>query len=188
MIRFNMNHSHLVILIMVSLAYQSNAYGDPCLITSDCTSDWQWCDSMTDGTFECEHKDMFPMYMLEFVGCLFCLFILLIANSGGIGGGGVVIPISLAFFKFDARESIALSNVSVFFSCLVRFILVLKKKHPLKDFGVEVDYNIATLMLPSIILGANLGVMVNLVLPEIVICLCFTIVLLILFIRTSRRA
>jgi len=119
---------------------------------------------------------------------LLCLFIILVANSGGLGGGGVVIPISLAFFKFDTRESIALSNVSVFFSSLVRFILILNKKHPLKDFGVVVDYNIATLMLPSIILGANLGVIFNLLLPEIVICVCFTVILMLLSSATCRKA
>ena len=65
------------------------------------------------------------MYKLEFIGCFFTIFIIMVANSGGLGGGGVVIPISLAFYKFDTRESIAMSNVSVFFSSLVRFILIL---------------------------------------------------------------
>jgi uncharacterized membrane protein YfcA len=128
------------------------------------------------------------MYKLEFIGCFFTVFILMVANSGGLGGGGVIIPISLAFYKFDTRESIAMSNVSVFFSSLVRFILIMQKRHPLKGFGVVVDYNIATLMLPSIMVGANLGVIFNLLLPEIIITVGFSIVLILLFIRTMRKA
>jgi uncharacterized membrane protein YfcA len=112
----------------------------------------------------------------------------MVANSGGLGGGGVIIPISLAFYKFDTRESIAMSNVSVFFSSLVRFLLIMKKRHPLKGFGVLVDYNIATLMLPSIMVGATCGVIFNLILPEIVITVGFSVVLILLFIRTVRKA
>ena len=50
------------------------------------------------------------------------------------------------------------------------------------------DYNIATLMLPSIMVGANCGVIFNLILPEIVITVGFSIVLILLFIRTVRKA
>jgi len=178
----------IILLLIGLLIYKAYGYGDACKINSDCVSEWEWCDSMPDGSHECEHKDLFPMYSLEFIGCFFCIFILMVANSGGLGGGGVVIPISLAFFKFDTRESIGMSNVSVFFSSLVRFILILKKKHPLKDFGVVVDYNIATLMLPSIMVGANCGVIINLLLPEVAICVCFTLILIFLFIRTVRKA
>jgi uncharacterized membrane protein YfcA len=117
------------------------------------------------------------------------MFIILIANSGGLSTGGVVIPISLAFFQLDTRESIALSNVSVFFCNLVRFVvIILRKKHPLRDHGVEVDYNIATLMIPSIIIGANIGVIFNLLLPQIVIGACLTLIFLILFIRSCKHA
>ena len=131
---------------------------------------------------------MFPMLDIEFAGCFFCLFIVMMANAGGLGGGGVVIPVGIAFFKFDTREAIALSNASVFISSLERFILILSKKHPTKSFGVIVDYNIASLMLPSIILGANVGVILNLILPTVVITIVFTIILILLFIRTVLKA
>ena len=72
------------------------------------------------------------MLDIEFVGCFFCILIVLIANAGGLGGGGVVIPVGIAFFRFDTRESIAMSNASVFISSVVRFILILSKRHPLK--------------------------------------------------------
>lgn len=105
------------------------------------------------------------MLDIEFIGCFFCILIVMIANAGGLGGGGVVIPVAMAFFQFDTRESIALSNASTFVSCAVRFFLILNKRHPLKPFKVVVDYDIATLMLPSIMFGANLGIIVNLILP-----------------------
>jgi uncharacterized membrane protein YfcA len=127
------------------------------------------------------------MLSIEFVGCFFCILIVMMANAGGLGGGGVVIPVGIAFYKFDTREAIAMSNASVFISSLVRFMLILKKKHPLKGFGVVVDYDIATLMLPSIIVGANLGVIANLIIPETIITVVFTLILFGLFIRSMLK-
>lgn len=41
-----------------------------------------------------------------------------------------------------------------------------------------VDYNVASLMLPMIILGASIGVMLNKIIPAIIISILFTILIL----------
>jgi hypothetical protein len=188
--RNNYHSKTLSLLLAFILCFNYvNGYGDPCQTNADCDPKWEYCDSRPNvGTFECEHKFAFPMLDIEFVGSFFCILIVLIANAGGLGGGGVVIPVGMAFYKFDIRESIAMSNASVCISSVVRFFLILKKRHPLKPYGVVVDYDIATLMLPSIMFGANLGVILNLILPEAVIVLIFICVLLLLFIRTVLKA
>ena len=40
-----------------------------------------------------------------------------------------------------------------------------------------VDYNIASLMLPMIVVGATTGVMINKILPQIIVAIIFTILL-----------
>ena len=66
------------------------------------------------------------MFALEFIGSFFTIFIVALANSGGLASGGVVIPVSLAFFKFDTREALAISNMTILISSLIRLIISFK--------------------------------------------------------------
>ena len=48
--------------------------------------------------------------MLEFFGSFVLGILIALSNAGGIGGGGIIVPIVLIFFNFSTKESIALSN------------------------------------------------------------------------------
>lgn len=88
----------------------------------------------------------------------------------GIGGGGVVVPISMIFFQFDAKNAIALSNFSIFLSSFIRFLANAHRPHPLKNGkGLLVDHNLAILMLPLIVSGSSIGVILNIWLPNLII-------------------
>ena len=106
------------------------------------------------------------MFFMEFLGCITTVIIIFAANCGGLGGGGALVPVVMVFFNFDIKASIALSNITILFSSYVRMIMNRNKTHPLKTncegkpSGVLIDYNIATLMLPMIIVGAMCGVVV----------------------------
>lgn len=120
---------------------------------------------------------------------------MIVANCGGNGGGGALIPIIVVFFKFDPKKGIVLSNATIFLSGLIRYVINGDKRHPLKDgTTVLVDYSVATLMLPMIIVGAALGVMVNEMLSELIVSIIFCGVLTPIFImtfvkfRNARRA
>ena len=79
----------------------------------DCVSGWETC-----GQNLCIHKQLFPLKELEFWGFMAVFGCLWFANMGGMAGGGLVVPISIAFFKFDPKNAIALSNFSIFLSSL----------------------------------------------------------------------
>ena len=92
--------------------------------------------------------------------------IIWLANMGGIGGGGMVVPIAILLLRFDPNNAIALSNFSIFLSGLIRYYLNRHKPHPLKNGnGVLVDYNVGTLMLPGMISGVSLGGTINIMTP-----------------------
>ena len=79
---------------------------------------------------------------------------LCVANMGGIGGGGTVVPISMFFFNFNTKNSICLSNFSIFMSSFIIYIYNSNKCHPLKNGkGIIVDMNLAIIMMPMIISG-----------------------------------
>lgn len=120
--------------------------------------------SETEGT--CDHKPLFPMKELEFWGMFTVFVILWTANMGGVGGGGMVVPICITFFRFDVKNSIALSNFSIFLSGLIRYILCMPVPHPLKHGkGLIVDLNLGIIMLPLIISGVSFGGILNIIMP-----------------------
>ena len=70
----------------------------------------------------CVHKGIFPIYMSEFFGIIVMAALLALANVGGIGGGGLIIPITMAMFTFTTKEAIALSGFTIFTGSVARFI------------------------------------------------------------------
>lgn len=54
--------------------------------------------------------------------------------------------------------------------------------------GVLVDHNLSVLMLPMIISGSSIGVLANIVLPEIVSLSLFTIIMIYLGYGTAKKA
>lgn len=75
--------------------------GFSCKSAADCKQGWEECvsgDAVAADTGHCVHKGAFPMNVLEYWGYIFVLLWLWLSNMGGIGGGGVVVPISMIFF------------------------------------------------------------------------------------------
>ena len=115
----------------------------------------------------------------EFILCFFLLAVLTLTNTAGNGGAGILIPISIGLYHFDTKSAIALSNVSLVASGVMKYTMTLNESHPLKNGqGIVHDYNYAMLALPTAIVGANLGSLVNLMAAEelvLVLFLCVTI-------------
>ena len=116
------------------------------------------------------------MHSSEFYGYFLITAMLMFANTGGIGGGGIIISIMIGIFRFDTRSAVSLSNASMTVSTVTRNITNINKSHPLKlGAGTLHDYNITLLMFPGIVIGASLGSIVNLSLPGPIICAGFII-------------
>ena len=114
------------------------------------------------------------MFATEFFACFLVIFLLAFSNTGGLGGGGIVVPAALGLYRFDTRNSVSISNFSIAVSTSVRYFVNFREPHPLKQGkGTLVDYGVTLLMLPSIVIGASLGSIVNLSLPGPIICAGF---------------
>jgi undecaprenyl pyrophosphate phosphatase UppP len=93
--------------------------------------------------------------------------------------------------KFDTKNSIALSNFSIFLSSTQRYLLNSVKTHPLKDGrGIIVDLNIVLVCLPLIIMGVVVGYIINNIFPSTLILICYVLILTWvgwgLFVKTSK--
>lgn len=136
----------------------------------------------------CRHKPFWPLYTSEWFGLAMVALALFISCVGGMGGGGIVIPIAIFFFNFDTKSAIGISNASICVSSIVRYLYNFNASHPDKNGkGIIVDYNIASLMLPGIVMGASFGVIVNQILPEIIIVICLSLLLILLTFVTCLK-
>jgi uncharacterized membrane protein YfcA len=101
-----------------------------------------------------------------------------LSNAGGIGGGGLLLPILILQLNFSTTEAIPISKLMIFTGALTSYIMGIRNKHPFRD-APALDFNIAGLLIPPLLLGTMVGVTFNKVLPPFLILLSLTVVLVI---------
>ena len=122
---------------------------------------------------------MFPIVGMEFIGLFLLIVVMSISTVGGIGGGGIVIPFCMTFFGFSTKGAIALSGFTIFTCSVARFLFNINEKHPEKD-AVQIDYGLATIMLPIVMMGSMIGVLANIILPSMLLQIFLTALLILL--------
>lgn len=110
-----------------------------------------------------------------------------------MGGGGTMVPLLRMIFNFTVAQSIAISNATVAVSGFIAYVFNIRKKHPLKKdlegnpSGTLMDYNIGIVVLPMGAVGAAIGAIVGLILPEPIIIGVLTVILSYIFVQTARK-
>jgi uncharacterized membrane protein YfcA len=106
-----------------------------------------------------------------------------VSNAGGIGGGGLLIPILILILKFSTHEAIPISKLMILTGASTAFIMGLNNKHPTRN-GIPLDLNIAGVLIPMLLFGTMVGVSLNKVTPPSVILISLTLVLVVNTIKT----
>jgi uncharacterized membrane protein YfcA len=114
----------------------------------------------------------------ELIGAFMILLGSALSNAGGTGGGGLLMPILILYLNFGTSEAIPISKLMIFTGALTSFIMGLNNKHPYRD-APALDFNIAGVLIPPLLLGTMVGVTLNKVLPPFLILLSLTVVLVI---------
>jgi len=154
-----------------------------CAVQSDCGSVFMNCVSQV-----CVHKGVFPPTGIEIGGIILLPILLGFANNGGIGGGGLIIPVCISMFGFNTIQAIALSNSTIWVGSLVKYFgFSLFQKNPVKGTTV-VDYNLVSIMLPLVMTGSFVGVIVSHVLPEAVLTIILIVLLFYLTYDSFKKA
>lgn len=99
------------------------------------------------------HKDLFPLDDTDWWGTILVTLGLLVAASGGIGGGGILVPLFILVFSFKPRYAIPLSNFCILGSSITNMILNLPKRHPSANRPL-VDWDLILVMEPLTMAGA----------------------------------
>ncbi|KAJ4834652.1 hypothetical protein Tsubulata_035072 [Turnera subulata] len=94
-------------------------------------------------------------------------------SVGGVGGGGIFVPMLTLIIGFDAKSSTAISKCAA--AATVYYNL--KLRHPTLELPI-IDYDLALLFQPMLVLGISIGVALNVIFADWMI----TILLIVLFI------
>ena len=115
------------------------------------------------------HKSLFPLKGKEWAGTFLFAAFMLLANVGGIGGGGIAIPMCMYFFGFDTKPAIAVSSFSIMWSTIGRFFFNWGERHPEKDKMVVIDYSMTNVMMPLTLIGTLIGAFIYMSFPDLLI-------------------
>ena len=130
---------------------------------------------------------MFPLEPKEWVGTIVFASFMLLANVGGIGGGGVAIPLAMTFFNLSMKPAVAISSFSIMMSTLARFVFNFDEKHPEKEGMISIDYGLTIVMMPLNLIGSLIGALFLVMFPDLILMVILTLLLLVLAIECARK-
>ncbi|XP_010314287.2 sulfite exporter TauE/SafE family protein 3 isoform X2 [Solanum lycopersicum] len=143
-------------------------------------------------SFSYLHQKLLPLHILlgelEFgwrviVGSVIGFFAAAFGSVGGVGGGGIFVPMLTLIIGFDPKTSTAISKCMITGAAGATVYYNLKLRHPILDLPI-IDYDLALLLQPMLLLGISIGVVLNILFAEWMV----TVLLIILFIVTSTRS
>ncbi|KAF5473753.1 hypothetical protein F2P56_005715 [Juglans regia] len=102
---------------------------------------------------------------------------------GGVGGGGIFVPMLTLIVGFDTKSAAALSKCMIMGASASSVWYNLGVRHPTKEVPI-IDYDLALLFQPMLMLGITVGVALSVVFPYWLI----TVLIIILFLGTSSRS
>ena len=131
---------------------------------------------ISETTNRSHHKDLFPLDSSDFWGTLLVALGSMIAASGGIGGGGMLVPLLILIFGFHPKNAIPLSNFTIVGSSLTNMAMNMTKRHPDRDRPL-VDWDLIMVMEPLTMAGAVVGAFAAKVLPDRVLSVSLVVLL-----------
>ncbi|KAM1139135.1 hypothetical protein ACFX2I_036843 [Malus domestica] len=156
-----------------SQAKQTEPISDALRTDNFLNQTYQWLSHQRAQLQETQFKFSAPIVLAG----IFCFIAASISSAGGIGGGGLFIPILTLVAGLDLRTASSLSAFMVTGGSVanVMYNLCIKSS----KFGGKslIDYDIALLSEPCMLLGVSLGVICNLAFPEWLTTILFALFL-----------
>ena len=126
---------------------------------------------------------------MEIIGRIILMTVIFIAatlaSGAGTGGGALYIPgyvVSLG----DVHKAVPLSKATIFGGCLMSVLINIRRRHP-KSNAPLINYELAAIMEPFTLLGAIIGVLLNIVMTDLQILACLVLTLSFTSYKTFRK-
>ncbi|XP_026405717.1 sulfite exporter TauE/SafE family protein 3-like [Papaver somniferum] len=104
-------------------------------------------------------------------------------SVGGIGSGGIFVPMLTLIIGFDAKSAAPISKCMIVGLTVSTVYYNLKRRHPTIDMPM-IDYNLALLIQPMLMLGISIGVTCSVIFADWML----TVLLIIFFVGTSTMS
>ena len=111
----------------------------------------------------------------------------IISSMGGVGGGGILIPLYAIIGNVPLKQAIKLSVMTILGNALVRAIYYSFKRHRATKERFLTDYNIVRLVVPFAATTAYLGWYLNKILPNVIIFAMIVILLIFLIYKSIKK-
>ncbi|KAK4347037.1 hypothetical protein RND71_033376 [Anisodus tanguticus] len=106
-----------------------------------------------------------------------CFLAASISSAGGIGGGGLYVPILTIITGLDLKTASSFSAIMITGGSIANVVCNMFVKSPKNGGKILIDFDIALLSEPCMLLGVSIGVICNRVLPEWLITILFPVFL-----------
>lgn len=131
---------------------------------------------------------LFPLTYHDFIGFACAIFGLMIAAGGGIGGGGILVPIYVLLLDFPVKHAISLTSVTVLGGAMANNLLNANKKHPEHPKRPCIDWDLILQLEPATIAGTLIGGMLNDFLSDTVLVILLLLLLSVTAYKTLQKA
>ncbi|CAL8469952.1 g9494 [Coccomyxa elongata] len=111
-----------------------------------------------------------------------------IATAAGVGGGAFFVPLFNILLQFSVKGATALSQAVIGGGALAGVAVTLHKKHPYDPTKPLIDFDLALMLLPVILLGVSVGVLANQLFPNWLITMLLLLLLIFLTHMTIKKA
>ena len=124
----------------------------------------------------------------EINGFVILLFSCFISACGGIGGGGINLPVILTVMKVPYSEAVSLSLCAVLGNTGAQILVNFRNSHPqCKDRSI-IYWEIVAFLLPLQLGGSNIASLFTKSLPEFALLICAVATLLFSILKTLIKA
>ncbi|CAJ1367695.1 unnamed protein product [Effrenium voratum] len=131
------------------------------------------------------HKDLFPMDMSDLLCFAVAGASVMVASGGGVGGGGILVPLYMLFLNFRPRHAVALSNFTILGGALANTMV---NVFQVDENGRSlIDWDIIVMMEPATIAGTIVGSFASKYLADFVLMVFLATVLAMLAFRTLDK-
>jgi uncharacterized membrane protein YfcA len=99
---------------------------------------------------------LFPLSVRVLVGYSIAAMALTLGASGGIGGGGIVVPVFILIMGLQPKVAIPIGAATVLGGAIGSTVMNVARRHPLADRPI-IDWDLVMVMEPLTLIGTLLG-------------------------------
>ena len=175
----------ILILMLAATGVEAALTSAPCERNEECAD-------MYNDMYECSSSNRcvrkhYSYSKTESIGMFLVVVISAITNAGGVGAGTVVVPLYILFLDFVSSDAVHLSRITIFAGAMVNFFINWKKRDPTNKDRLIINYNLAAVLIPLHLAGAEIGVIIGKFLPAVFVTAILLLFIILSIFKTYQR-